>query len=85
MAENAEASQSPLPALALHAKVVVFELQCPTCFRIWRSAAPRVLYCLQSHVLHDDSLSRMRLYSNRVVRPEILHGRGGNEPGDDGG
>ena len=71
MAENAEASQSPLPALALHAKVVVFELQCPTCFRIWRSAAPRVLYCLQSHVLHDDSLSRMRGY-NLLMRVPAL-------------
>jgi hypothetical protein len=35
----------PLPALPLHAKVVVFELQCPVCVRIWRSAALRIL-CL---------------------------------------
>ncbi|KAH0835817.1 hypothetical protein J3R83DRAFT_9676 [Lanmaoa asiatica] len=32
-AEGAEASQSPLPASPLHAKVVVFELQCPACLR----------------------------------------------------
>lgn len=35
--------QSPLPHLPLHAKVVVVELQCPACFRIWRSAATCVL------------------------------------------
>ena len=33
-----ECAESPLPALPLHAKVVVFELQCPPCIRIWRSA-----------------------------------------------
>ena len=43
-AESAEVWQSPLPALLLHAKVVVFELQCPACVRIWRSAAPRILH-----------------------------------------
>ena len=36
-------SRSPLPALPLHAKVVVFELQCPPCLRIWRSASLRIL------------------------------------------
>jgi hypothetical protein len=35
--------ESPLPALPLHAKVVVFELQCPASVRIWRSAALRIL------------------------------------------
>ena len=44
LAESAEVSQSPLPTLLLHAKVVVFELQCPACIRIWRAAAPRILY-----------------------------------------
>ena len=43
LAESAEVSQSPLPAWPLHAKVVVFELHCPTCIRIWRSAAPRIV------------------------------------------
>jgi hypothetical protein len=38
-----ECARSPLPALPLHAKVVVFELQCPACVRIWRSAALRIL------------------------------------------
>jgi hypothetical protein len=41
----AECTQSPLPGLPLHAKVVVFELQCPACIHIWRSAAPRILRC----------------------------------------
>ena len=36
-------AESPLPASPLHAKVVVFELQCPACVRIWRSAALRIL------------------------------------------
>ena len=36
-------AEPPLPALPLHAKVVVFELQCPACVRIWRSAALRTL------------------------------------------
>ncbi|KAF8555664.1 hypothetical protein OG21DRAFT_1496140 [Imleria badia] len=40
----AECAQSALPALPLHAKAVVFELQCPACIRIWRSAAPRILH-----------------------------------------
>ena len=71
MAENGEASQLPLPTLALHAKAVVFELQCPACFHIWCSAAPRVLYCLQSHVLHEDSLSRMGGY-NLLMRVPAL-------------
>ncbi|KAF8546830.1 hypothetical protein OG21DRAFT_1450846 [Imleria badia] len=44
LVESAEVSQSPLPALPLHAKVIVFELQCPACVRIWRSAAARILH-----------------------------------------
>jgi hypothetical protein len=43
LAESAEVSQSPQPALLLFDKVVVFELQCPACVRIWRSAAPSIL------------------------------------------
>ena len=35
---------SPLPAVPLHAKVVVFELQCPTYIRIWRSAVAHIFY-----------------------------------------
>ena len=55
----AEPAQSPLPAFPLHAKVVVFELQCPACIRIWRSAAPRILqdfyrYIFESHLLDAD-------------------------------
>ena len=36
--------RSPLPVLLSHAKVVVFELQCPSCIRIWRSAVAQVWY-----------------------------------------
>ncbi|KAG6379683.1 hypothetical protein JVT61DRAFT_10205 [Boletus reticuloceps] len=45
LAENAESaiSQSPLPDSLVHAKVIAFELQCPACVRIWRSAAPCIL------------------------------------------
>ncbi|KAF8121894.1 hypothetical protein EV363DRAFT_1559057 [Boletus edulis] len=43
LAENAGISQSPLPDSLIHAKVIAFELQCPTCVRIWRSAAPCIL------------------------------------------
>jgi hypothetical protein len=46
----AECAESPLPALPLHAKVVVFELQCPACIRILRSAAPRILLCFYDHM-----------------------------------
>ena len=53
--ESAEISQSPLPASPSHAKVVVFELQCPTCIRIWRSAVSRVSYVLNSMVYIGDS------------------------------
>ena len=41
-----ECAESPLPALPLHAKIVVFELQCPPCIRIWRSAVACTLYYL---------------------------------------
>lgn len=46
-AGGAIVSQSLLPPSLLHAKVVVFELQCPACIRIWRSAAPRILHRFQ--------------------------------------
>ncbi|KAF8554924.1 hypothetical protein OG21DRAFT_1484286 [Imleria badia] len=50
----AECALSPLPALPLHAKVVVFELQCPPCIRIWRSAAPRILLYFYNAIFDDD-------------------------------
>ncbi|KAF8122646.1 hypothetical protein EV363DRAFT_1136718, partial [Boletus edulis] len=43
LVDNAGISQSPLPDSLIHAKVIVFELQCPACIRIWRSAAPCIL------------------------------------------
>ncbi|KAF8557885.1 hypothetical protein OG21DRAFT_1504871 [Imleria badia] len=49
----AECAQSPLPASPLHAKVVVFELQCPACIRIWRSAALGILELFYDGVLHS--------------------------------
>jgi hypothetical protein len=56
---------SPLPALLLHAKVVVFELQCPACVRIWRSAAPRILhhfyYYIANHRRPSDPENRQHL------------------------
>ena len=38
-------SQSPLPASLLHAKAIVFELNCPAYVQIWRSAAFRFWWC----------------------------------------
>jgi hypothetical protein len=52
----AACAQSPLPALPLYAKVVVFELQCPACIRIWRSAAPRIVYGFHHFIFGDESL-----------------------------
>ena len=49
-----ECVKSPLPALLLHAKVVVFELQCPPCIRIWRSAVACAL-CYFSITIHGRS------------------------------
>jgi hypothetical protein len=42
-----------LPAMPLHAKVVVFELQCPAYIRIWRSAAPRILHCFYHYIFDE--------------------------------
>ncbi|KAF8548327.1 hypothetical protein OG21DRAFT_1449260 [Imleria badia] len=52
----AEWAQSPLPASPLHAKVVVFELQCPACIRIWRSAASRIRHYFCYRFSDDDCL-----------------------------
>jgi hypothetical protein len=52
----AECAQSPLPGLLLHAKVIVFELQCPACIRILRSAAPRILRCFYDYMFDSGSL-----------------------------
>ena len=41
---------SPLPAKLLHAKVVVFELHCPMCIHIWRSAAACSLHCFHNGI-----------------------------------
>ena len=49
-AASEEAVLLPLPASPLHAKAIVFELRCPACIRIWRSAASRILYCFDSLV-----------------------------------
>ena len=52
---DSEFAQLLLPVLPLHAKVVVFELQCPACIRIWRSAAPRILHHFYYHIFDNDS------------------------------
>ena len=52
----AECAQSPLPALPLHAKVVVFELQCPVCIRVWRSAAFPILRTFRCHIFNGDPI-----------------------------
>ena len=75
--ESAEISQSLLPASPLHAKVVVFELQCPTCIRIWRSTVPDI-----SHVLNDSNRISRRsdsdgLFANvPALRPYLLEHQG---------
>ena len=67
----AKCAQSPLPALPLHAKVVVFELQCPPCIRIWRSAAPRILCCFYHFIFSDDSLEGKKEYNLLASVPPI--------------
>ena len=52
--EGGGVSQSPLPLSLMHAKVVVFELQCPACLRIWRSAIARILIAFSPHENHLD-------------------------------
>ena len=44
-----ECTKSPFPALPFHAKVVVFELQCPPSIRIWRSAVACTLHLFTHH------------------------------------
>ena len=51
-------SRSPLPALPLHAKVVVFELQCPACLQIWRSESLRILSSLGYLQLFDPDCTK---------------------------
>jgi len=41
LVDGAVAFQSPLPDTPLHAKVVVFELECPPCLCIWRSVTAK--------------------------------------------
>ena len=48
--EGAGVSQSPLPSSLIDAKVVVFELQCPACLRIWRSAIPQILIAYSDYL-----------------------------------
>lgn len=55
LAGDAEAPQSPLPASLLQAKVVVFELRCPACIRIWRSAASRIMHYFSDSILEHGS------------------------------
>ena len=53
--QGESAEVSPLPAKPLLAKLVVFELECPMCIRIWRSAAACILHCFYGGIF--DGLS----------------------------
>ena len=78
--EGSEMSQSPLPASPLDAKVVVFELQCPTCIRIWRAAAPRILYGFNERVFQDRFLGELEadhlLSSIPALQPYLVERQG---------
>ena len=53
-----ECTKSPLPpTLLLHAKVVVFELQCPPCICIWHSAVACALHYFSSSISYGPSIS----------------------------
>ena len=78
-AEGLKISQSPLPASPLYAKVVVFELQCPTCIHIWRSAAPRILHGFYEYVFRDGLLAEQAdhlLASIPALRPYLVERQG---------
>ncbi|KAF8554401.1 hypothetical protein OG21DRAFT_1484696 [Imleria badia] len=75
----ADCGRSPLPASPLLAKVVIFELQCPAWVRIWRSAAPRILYGFDRWIFCDDSLDgeeRHLLGRFPALRPYFVERQG---------
>ena len=53
LAESVEVSQPSLPTSPLHAKAVVFELQCPPHIRIWRSSGPRILFYFSPRIFQS--------------------------------
>jgi hypothetical protein len=63
----AECAQSPLPALQLHVKVVVFELQCPVCIHILRSAVPCILHCFYCQMFDSGSLDAEELEGRHLL------------------
>ena len=71
LAEGAEVNQSPLPVLPLQAKALVFELQCPACLRIWRSAGPRVLFYFYRFLPKDALLDPEEAENLLALDPEL--------------
>ena len=71
LAEGADVSQFPLPALPLQAKALVFELQCPACLRIWRSAAPRILFYFYRFLPKDAFLDPEEAENLLAFDPEL--------------
>ena len=68
---------SSLPALPLHAKVVVFELQCPTCIRAWRSAVPRILHNFRGRAFDSYMLIENNLPAGvPALRPYFINRQG---------
>ncbi|KAF8430980.1 hypothetical protein L210DRAFT_625817 [Boletus edulis BED1] len=75
-------TRSPLLALPLHAlKVVVFELQCPLCVHIWRSAVSRILPCFDYPIFkgrygEEDSRRYLLLVDDPALRPYFVQRKG---------
>ncbi|KAF8129798.1 hypothetical protein EV363DRAFT_1219569 [Boletus edulis] len=60
-----------LPPKPLQDKVVVFELQCPVCFDVWRS----VTHWISRKVMRTDIESMIRIRDIPALEPHILSGR----------
>ena len=79
--ESTRVSRSPLPASPLLAKVVVFELQRPACFSIWRHSATlcatRLLKCdeFSEKAVSTKERQRLRLLEDIPVLQPYLVGR----------
>ena len=75
--ENPTTSHSPLPALSLHAKAVVFELQCPAYVRIWRSAVSRIIYSSLRGSPRQDTLDRISVLAHDIaLKPYFVKHQG---------
>ena len=65
-------SQSPLPSSLVYAKVIVFELQCPACFRVWRSMVVRVLEFSHHSYLPSESMNPYTHYLDAEPEHSLL-------------